>query len=332
MDPSVHHRPLRHLFRTENALFTPGVLGISGHALIHLHHPFIFGAEMTWLNCKLRGIPYVVTYHSDLIGKGYRRPAFAIYQRFIVPLVLGGARKLLVTTMDYALASKIGSIVKERREDVSELPNGVDVESFHPRASHDGLRERYGLGEGDLVVLFVGALDRAHVFKGVDILLQALGRIPDPSVKALVVGEGELQRQYVRQASRLSLSGRVHFCGRVPMEELPAHYALCDCLVLPSTAMSEAFGVVLLEAMACAKPVIASNIPGVRTVVSDGEDGLLVRPGDVEDLRDKIEQLLNDSQLRREMGSRGRAKVEENYAWGPIARRLEQVYQQVLHG
>lgn len=94
--------------------------------------------------------------------------------------------------------------------------------------------------------------------------------------------------------------------------------------------MSEAFGVVLLEAMACGKPVIASNLPGVRSVVSAGEDGLLVRPGDIDDLAEKTQMLLDDPQRRREMGERGRDKVEEKYAWPKIIPRLVQVYEEVL--
>jgi len=82
--------------------------------------------------------------------------------------------------------------------------------------------------------------------------------------------------------------------------------------------------------MACGKPVIASNLPGVRSVVSDGEDGLLVRPGDVEDLAEKIQMLLDDPQRRREMGERGRDKVEEKYAWPKIIPRLVRVYEEVL--
>jgi len=94
--------------------------------------------------------------------------------------------------------------------------------------------------------------------------------------------------------------------------------------------MGEAFGVVLLEAMACGKPVIASNLPGVRTVVSDGEDGMLVRPRDVDDLAEKMQMLLDDPQQRREMGERGRAKVEARYAWPRIIPRLVQAYQEAL--
>jgi len=122
----------------------------------------------------------------------------------------------------------------------------------------------------------------------------------------------------------------VRFCGRVSDAELPAHYALSDLVVLPSTTMGEAFGVVLLEGMACGKPVVASNLPGVRTVVQDGEDGLLARAGDAEDLAAKLALLLEDPARCRAMGARGRAKVEARYAWPRIIEQLVGVYERVL--
>jgi glycosyltransferase involved in cell wall biosynthesis len=180
-------------------------------------------------------------------------------------------------------------------------------------------------------VLFVGALDRAHYFKGMPILLAALARLQqDPHVRLLVVGDGDLRPAYQRQAQTLGVGDRVVFCGRVSDRELPAHYRLADLLVLPSTTMGEAFGLVLLEAMASGKPVIASNLPGVRSVVSDGVDGLLFKPGDVRDLAERIDTLLADPQRRQRMGERGRVKVEEKYAWPRVIPRLVKTYGEVL--
>jgi glycosyltransferase involved in cell wall biosynthesis len=238
---------------------------------------------------------------------------------------------VLATSLDYAGASRLAPLMRARPGLVGELPNGVDVARFHPGVDGEPLRARYGLERDARVVLFVGALDRAHYFKGVEVLLQAVARNDDPSTRLVVVGEGNLRSTYQAWTAELGLEDRVVFCGRVSDEELPAHYALCDLLVLPSVTMGEAFGVVLLEAMACGKPVIASNLPGVRSVVSDAEDGLLVRPEDVDDLAEKIEVLL-DSPRREEMGRRGRAKVEEKYAWRRIVPKLERVYEEVVGG
>jgi glycosyltransferase involved in cell wall biosynthesis len=325
-------RRLPALFRIGNGPVLPGLLGLGGFDLVHLHHPFYFGSETVFLKSVTDGLRYVVTYHQDVLLAGLLRFLDKLHHRLVGKHILARAGKVLATSWDYARASRLSELMQIRPEAVAELPNGVDAQRFHPDVDGDGLRARHGLKRTDRVVLFVGALDRAHYFKGVGVLLQALDHRPDKGVRLLVVGDGNLRSTYQQQAVRLGLGDRVIFCGRVPDEELPAHYALCDLLVLPSTTMGEAFGVVLLEAMACGKPVIASDLPGVRSVVSDGEDGLLVKPGDVDDLAEKMRLLLDDPSRRREMGERGRAKVEEKYAWPVIIPRLVQVYAEVLSG
>jgi glycosyltransferase involved in cell wall biosynthesis len=246
--------------------------------------------------------------------------------------ILQRASRVLATSKDYALASRLAPLAEARPGLVGELPNGVDVDRFHPGIDGSRVRDRHGLRTDEPTILFVGALDRAHYFKGIPTLLQALACIPDPGVRLLVVGDGDLRTAYQDQAAELDLEARVTFCGRVPDAELPVHYAACDLLVLPSTTMGEAFGVVLLEAMACAKPVVASNLPGVRSVVTHGVDGLLAESGDVNDLTSKMQSLLDSPGQCREMGERGRAQVVDKYDWRAIVSRLERIYTEVLPG
>jgi len=319
-------------FRFGNAPFLPGLLRLTGFDIVHLHYPFYFGAEMVFLKSMTGGLRYVVTYHQDVLLAGLLRFPEKLHHRLLGTRILARAEKVLATSWDYAQASRLREWMRTKPQAVEELPNGVDAQRFHPDVADGGLRARYGLTGTDRIVLFVGALDRAHYFKGVSILLQALACLPDKGIRLLVVGDGDLRQTYQQQAAGLGLAGRVTFCGRVPDEELPAYYACCDVLVLPSTTMGEAFGLVLLEAMACGKPVIASNLPGVRSVVSDGKDGLLIRPGDANDLAEKIQMLLAEGpQRRREMGERGRSKVEEKYDWPKIIPRLVRIYEEVLN-
>jgi glycosyltransferase involved in cell wall biosynthesis len=101
--------------------------------------------------------------------------------------------------------------------------------------------------------------------------------------------------------------------------------------VLPSLTSGEAFGLVLIESLASGTPVIASDLPGVRTVVADGEDGYLIQPGDVIALKDKlVEALALPPRQRETMGAAGRCKVEARYAWERIGERLEEIYRRVL--
>lgn len=317
------------LFRIGNAPFLPGLLKIKGFDIIHLHHPFIFGAEMVWIVSQVRGIPYVITHHNDLIGDGLRRFLFDAYTALSTRLVFGGACRFAAVSLDHAASCRAAHLLRKRWGDVLEVPNGVDTELFRPGLDGAGVRRRHGISDNARVVLFVGALDRAHHFKGLGHLLRAFPRVHDKDTMLIVVGDGDMKEQFAALATQLGISHRVRFVGAVPHSELPPCYAAADIIVLPSFP-PESFGVVLIEAMACARPVVAHDIPGVRSVVNDSEDGLLVSPGDAAGLAESIELLLEGPRRRRRMGQRGRARVEEEYAWRKIIARLEHVYEEVL--
>jgi glycosyltransferase involved in cell wall biosynthesis len=194
----------------------------------------------------------------------------------------------------------------------------------------DWLLEKYRL-QGKRVVLFVGAIDRAHYFKGIPILLQALAHSAIADLSLIIVGRGDLQSVYEQQAATIGLSKRVHFAGYVPDSDLPHHYRLADVTVLPSTTAGEAFGLILLESLACGTPVIASNLVGVRTVVDSGMDGWLVPPADVEALAGRLAALLSIQPERlRVMGQSGRVKVVSRYAWSRIGDLLDDLYREII--
>lgn len=322
-------RRLPVLFRFGNAPFLPGLLNLAAFDVLHLHYPFYFGSEMVFVKSLVSNLRYVVTYHQDVLFAGRLHFLDRLHHRLLGERILSRASKVLASSWDYARASRIEKLVRTRPEAVDVLPNGVDTQHFHSDVNGRELRAKIA-ERGSHVILFVGALDRAHYFKGITILLQALSRLKDRNIHLLVVGDGDLRPKYQQQTTQLGLGDQVTFCGRVSDEQLPAYYACSDLLVLPSTTMGEAFGVVLLEAMACGKPVIASDLPGVRAVVSDGKDGLLVEPGDVGDLAGKMRMLLDDTRRRCEMGERGRNKVEAAYDWSKIIPRLVRVYEKVL--
>lgn len=327
VEVSVHRLPA--IFRAGNAPLLPQLLSIGGFDIVHLHHPFIFGAEMTRFVSQLRRIPYVVTHHNDLAGNGLRRHLFNLYSLASVPFVLGGARKFMVVSRDHADHCALSPLFRRRWKDVVEIPNGVDTDLFHPDCDGVTARDRHGIVRDQEVILFVGVLDRAHHFKGVDYLLKAFSLLRTPSAVLVIVGDGDMKAGLTSLAADLGVSGRSVFVGGLSHEETAAYYASADVVVLPSFP-PESFGLVLIEAMACGRCVVANDIPGVRSVVNDGEDGLLARPGDVYDLAEKIQALLSDSTRRREMGERGRAKVETKYAWPKVIERLEATYASVL--
>ncbi len=144
-----------------------------------------------------------------------------------------------------------------------------------------------------------------------------------------MVGGGDSAARLKGLASSLGLEEKVDFAGRVAESEKPEYFAACDVLVLPSVSRLEAFGIAALEAMACGKPVVVSDVPGVREVITDGVEGLLAEPMSPEDIARKIDRLLENSQERERMGLAGRHKVEKSFTVEKVVDGLEDLYLQV---
>jgi glycosyltransferase involved in cell wall biosynthesis len=202
------------------------------------------------------------------------------------------------------------------------------LEKFHPSRNKN---EKIGEG-GIKTILFVGGLDRAHYFKGLEILLQAAAGLADRfgggkvfDWRLLIIGDGELKPRYEKIAVDSGIADRVEFCGAAGYDELPGYYRRADLVVLPSVTRGEAFGLVLLEAMASGIPVIASGLPGVRKVFKDGVQGFLIEPGDARDLAEKIGRILSDDGLREKMGRAGRKLTEEKYDRKKIGDQLVKI-------
>jgi glycosyltransferase involved in cell wall biosynthesis len=238
--------------------------------------------------------------------------------------MLKAADRIIVSTLDYAAASDIGHFMGDSRlkDKFAEIPFGVDGEVFRPAPRDEELAGKYGISPEDKVILFTGGLDKAHYFKGMHILIKAFATIQDS--RLLIVGRGNLRSHYEALARDAGISDSVIFAGKVGDEELAKHYNLADVFVLPSVDKSEAFGLVLLEAMACGKPVVASDLPGVRQVAADG--GLTFKAGDADDLAEKMAYLLNNDDERKRLGEKGRRATEEKYDWKKVAEDLEKIY------
>ena len=323
---------LRPLFKYGNAAFIPQLLWkLKNFDIVHLHYPF-YGAIMPVLLRKLlsaRKMRLILHYHMDSRANGFRGAVFYLYNILVLPLLARLATIITCASLDYVKHSDLGKYYLAKPNKFRQILFGVNLEQFV--TYHDGLNKR----RENKIILFVGALDKAHYFKGLENLLKALAIvIKDQKLNATIlkiVGRGNLLSYYKNCALKLGLGKNVKFYEHVDDSKLVDFYNYCDCLVLPSINKGEAFGLVLLEAMACSRPVITSNLPGVRSVFKSGREGLLVKPNDVNDLANKIQAILNDKKLAEKMGLAGRALVEKKYTWFKVSKRLESIYHYVKY-
>ncbi|MGW2589500.1 glycosyltransferase family 4 protein [Streptomyces sp. NPDC001515] len=206
-----------------------------------------------------------------------------------------------------------------------QLPPGVDEKTFHPDSGGDRVRARLGLTDRPVVVCVSRLVPR----KGQDTLILAMPAIlaRRPDTVLLVVGGGPYEAELRKLARETGVAEAVRFTGAVPWEELPAHYGAGDVFAMPCRTRRggldvEGLGIVYLEASATGLPVVAGDSGGAPDAVLDGETGWVVRGGSAEEAAERILALLDDPELARRMGERGRAWVEETWRWDLLAERL----------
>ncbi|WP_031069758.1 glycosyltransferase family 4 protein [Streptomyces sp. NRRL S-118] len=227
---------------------------------------------------------------------------------------------------EYTRSRIAAALTPEAAGRMVQLAPGVDEKTFHPGSGGDAIRERLGLAGRPVVVCVSRLVPR----KGQDTLIRAmpaiLAQVPDAVL--LIVGGGPYEQELLRLAARTGVAGSVRFTGAVPWEELPAHYGAGDVFAMPCRTRRggldvEGLGIVYLEASATGLPVVAGDSGGAPDAVLDGETGWVVRGGSPSDCADRIVTLLKDPELRRRMGERGRAWVEERWRWDLLATQLQ---------
>jgi phosphatidylinositol alpha-mannosyltransferase len=280
--------------------------------VIHLHEPLVPMLCTTVL--RLSRAANVGTFHA-MDSRGYTQ-----WKPFTVLFLKKWFRKL-----DGRIA-----VSKPAREfinghfpgDYTIIPNGVDLEHFSPDVPPI---EKFR--DGKINILFVSRLEKR---KGVNYLLGAYKKVRKEigNCRLILVGPStRWSRQYEKQAKRRGWKDIV-FAGYVSQEELPRYYQTADIVCTPATG-KESFGLILLEAMAMGKPIVASNIDGYASVASHGVEALMVPPKNRQMLAQALISLASDAQLRREMGARGKIKAAD-YGWELIAQRVMDYYKAVL--
>jgi len=303
--------------------------------IVYLHYPFFGTAGMIWL-AKLLRLPalknakLVLRYHMDVIGDGLRSAVFSAHAHLAMPAILKQADDIIFATLDYAKYSRAKWILEKSPKKCHEVPYGIRPDRFFRDDQFERNPNR---------VLFVGGLDRAHHFKGVSHLIDAAANlsISFPDLTLRIVGNGDLLKTYRAQAEDLGIKEKVEFVTSCGDDELRRHYCESAVTVLPSTGRSEAFGIVLIESMACGTPVIATALPGTRTLIKEGETGWLLpytfdldqnetlQHKHVNAIEQKISIVLKNPERAKAMGNNAYQLTCPAFYWKTVTRQISEI-------
>jgi glycosyltransferase involved in cell wall biosynthesis len=282
--------------------------------IAHLHSPNPTGElGQLFLGQSRR---FVLAYHSDIVRQ---KALLRVYRPFLWK-VLAKADRIIAATPNYVQSSPYLSPMARK---CVIIPYGIDLAHFEnvEISQVEAIKRQYG----HPLLLFVG---RLRYYKGLQTLLEAMRSV---EARLLVVGTGPMEREWRALAAELGLGGKVSFLGEISDDELPPYYHACDLFVLPASHRSEAFGVVQIEAMACGKPVVCTELgTGTSYVNVHGQTGLVVPPRAPSALAEAIQQLLADEELRKEMGERGRAWVAQEFSKETMVERVVRLYKGLL--
>jgi len=296
--------------------------------LVHLHGHMFYSTTVGALCNKLSPrVPTIMTFHGD-----YQKltPAGRMVKRLRDstqgPFILGGVDRVIALTRYDAgfLASQGGD-----PSGISVIPNGVPLDTFRPmpRDAVASLGERVGLGDEDRVVLFVGRLVDQ---KGPTCLVKAIPHVLKevPDARFLIVGEGPLQPMAMTMARELRLEGSVNFLGLLPLEDLVAAYNTSRVVAVPS--LWEGMPLVVLEAAACGRPVVATSVHGIPEAVEHRRTGLLVPPRDPLALAEGLVSVLSDPARGRAMAEAALAKARAEFDLATQVDRTIELYNRVV--
>ncbi|WP_198146794.1 glycosyltransferase family 4 protein [Methanosarcina vacuolata] len=268
--------------------------------------------------------PLVVTYHGDWddsYGSFFRKTGVRFFNRFFVDKLLTQADVIISPSENYIKESNF--LVKYSDKTVV-IPNGVNIEQFKTVISKEECRKLLHLPLNCKIILFLGAL---NLRKGPDILLNAMVNVIKeyPTSKLLYVGDGSFKSELFTMTKKLGLEDSVIFTGYIAENLKPLYYKASNLFVVPSTISTEVFPLVILEAMASNIPIIVSDLLTFKSIVDDGQNGLIARKSDPNDLSIKILQLLDYPNLVKKLCQNG-LEYAEKYSWENVAKETEKVY------
>lgn len=291
--------------------------------IIHAHSIGFPHSDICAIISKIKKIPSIVTTHGALgIGDNVHKENVKriIWAKMITKQVLRFFDRIIaISQAEIPWLLKNGVSAKK----IHVIPNGIPEEILDCEVDPTPFKEKYGLSS---TILYLGRLASK---KGIEHLISATPLIlNEHNVKILIVGPGGgAKKELVQLSSKLGLDGHVIFTGELSEEDKLQAISASDMLILPSA--KEAQGIVLLEAQAMGKPVIATNQGGIPHFIKDGENGILIDYGRPDQIAEAVKKLLKDNNLSMRIGKCGKESVKK-FTWKNIARKTIDVYSQVL--
>ena len=263
---------------------------------------------------KFLGIPYVVYCHGSDVYLPWK------FKKIISAMIFNEAGAVIALTDDMK-----NELKKNCKKDIIVIPNGIDPEKFEGFPKQI-IRDKFKIQFKEKIIVFVGGL---RPVKGVKYLIEAFSIInqKNSDVKLFLVGDGLERRKLEDAVKKADLEKKVNFIGQVENNEIPKYMSISDIFVLPS--LSEGLPVVILEAMACGLPIVATKAGGMPEVVKDGENGFLVEPKKPEQIAEKVLLLLRDDELREKISNNNREKAKK-YSWINAVDKIEKIYSEVI--
>jgi rhamnosyl/mannosyltransferase len=261
----------------------------------------------------------IVSYHSDII----RQRFFSLLFNTILIKFLKKTEVIIVTSKNLIDNSPILTRFKNK---CKIIPHGIDLNKFvlTPKVTKESeeIKQKFS----SPIILFVG---RLVYYKGLEYLIKAMKKI---EASLLVIGDGPLEKRLKNMAYNWGISNKIIWVGKIDNEKLVPYYYACDIFVLPSAIKAESFGLVQLEAFACGKPVISTNLPtGVPYVNLHGKTGLVVVPKDSEVIARAVNILLASKELRKHYGQNGRERLEYAFTKEIMSKEVLSIYSSLFN-
>jgi glycosyltransferase involved in cell wall biosynthesis len=282
--------------------------------LVHLHFPDPMSHIASWaIPAK---IPRVISWHADIIRQKLMLMAYRPFLRS----ALKQAKSVIVATPAHITSSpELSKHHLQQKQCI--IPYGFDLmHHAMPNPKTHLLQAQYS---GPLIF----ALGRHVHYKGFDVLIRAMAQLPD-NTQLLIGGEGPLTAEWKALAEQSSAAARIHFVGKIADADLPAYFQACDVFCLPAVNQAEAFGIVQVEAFACGKPVVSTRLNnGVDFVNQDGITGYTVTPGSVDELAQALRRLIDDPQLRKQLGQQALQRAQREFSLDALRSKTLAVYE-----